>query len=87
MLSLDEGTPAAEAGKELRPFIGILAEESDRRTAAYLQNGCNAFNAKKPNFKPMGFWREQDVLEYIRKYAVPYAREIYGEIVEKTTAA
>ena len=75
--------PLLKLERELRPFIGILAEESDRRTAAYLQNGCNAFNAKKPNSKPMGFWREQDVLEYIRKYAVPYAREIYGEIVEK----
>lgn len=75
--------PLLKLERELRPFIGILAEESDRRTAAYLQNGCNAFNAKKPNSKPMGFWREQDVLEYIRKYDVPYAREIYGEIVEK----
>ena len=75
--------PLQEIEKKWKPFIGLMADESDRRQAAYLHTGCNAYHTKKPSSKPMGFWLEQDVLEYIRRYDVPYAREIYGEIVEK----
>ena len=75
--------PLKEIEKTHKPFIGVMADESDRREAAYLQTGCNAFNSKKPNSKPMGFWKEQDVLLYLKTYHVPYAKEIYGEIVEK----
>lgn len=76
--------PLKELEKTLKPFIGIMADESDRRTAAYLHTGCNAFNIRKPNSKPIGFWQEQDVLRYLRDYNVPYAKNIYGEIVERS---
>ena len=63
--------------------MSIMADESDRREAAYLHTGCNAFNSKKPNSKPMGFWKEQDVLLYLKTCNVPYARDIYSDIVER----
>ena len=47
------------------PFIGTLAEESTLRQQSYLKTGCNAFEGNRPNSTPLGFWREQDILEYI----------------------
>lgn len=61
-------------------ILGIMACESVLRTAKYLENGCNAFNAKEPNSQPMAFWLEQDVLKYLYDNKIPYA-SIYGQIV------
>lgn len=76
--------PLHELEKAMKPFIGTMADESDRRQAAYLHTGCNAYNMHKPSSKPMGFWTEQDVLRYLRDYDIPYAKDIYGEIVERS---
>ena len=62
-------------------IIGTMAAESERRRAAWLKTGCNAFEAKRPVSKPMSFWLEQDVLRYIRDFNIPYA-SVYGDIVE-----
>jgi len=58
-----------------------MAVESNRRRQAWLQTGCNAFEAKKPVSKPLSFWTEQDILQYIRRYGLEIA-SVYGEIVE-----
>lgn len=63
------------------PIIGTLADESQRRKQAWLQTGCNAFDAKKPLSKPLSFWTEQDILRYLRDFNIPYA-SVYGDIVE-----
>lgn len=57
-----------------------MAEESALRETAWLLNGCNAFNGKRPISQPISFWTEQDILRYIQRYNIPYA-SIYGEIV------
>lgn len=62
------------------PFMGMLADESALRKVNYLKTGCNAFNSKKPTSNPLGFWREQDVLEYIYTQQLPIAK-VYGEVV------
>ena len=62
------------------PFIGTLAEESALRTQSYLKTGCNSFNSKRPNSTPLGFWTEQDILEYIYKYKLPI-NKAYGEVI------
>lgn len=64
-----------------KPFVGTMASESKQRTNAWIKTGCNAFESKKPKSQPMSFWTEQDVLEYIVKYNVPYA-SVYGQIQE-----
>ena len=64
------------------PFIGTLAEESILRQQSYLKTGCNAFNSKRPNSTPLGFWREQDVLEYIYTNNLPI-NKAYGEVLFK----
>lgn len=65
-----------------KAIIGVMAEESSKRVQDYLRFGCNAFEAKRPISRPMGFWREKDVLLYLRKYKIPYA-SVYGDIVMK----
>ena len=65
-----------------KPIIATMACESGRREQAWIQTGCNAFDGKRPMSKPMSFWTEQDVLEYLRRYKVPYA-SVYGDIIEE----
>ena len=65
----------------LAPFIGTMASESQLRKKEWLQNGCNAFDNKNPSSRPLSFWKDDDVLEYIRRYELPYPT-VYGEIVE-----
>jgi len=61
------------------PFIGTMACESRLRESKYLQNGCNAFNAKIPTSTPLAFWTEQDILQYLKEFNVSYC-SVYGDI-------
>ena len=69
-----------ESGK--KPILGLMANESQKRRRDYLKTGCNAFDKKNPQSQPMGFWTEQDVLQYLKEYNIPYA-SVYEDIVEK----
>lgn len=73
---------AYEKNTGRKPIIGTLACESLLRRTAWLKNGCNAFAAKKKTSQPLSFWTEQDILQYIKKYNVPYC-PVYGDIVPK----
>ena len=64
-----------------KPFIGTMASDGKTRQDHYLQHGCNAFDFKRPISTPMGFWTEQDVLGYLKKFNEPYAT-VYGDIIE-----
>ena len=65
-----------------KAILATMATESKLRKNAWMANGCNAFDAERPISQPMSFWTEQDVLEYLRRYKVPYA-SFYGNIVEE----
>lgn len=67
----------------LMPIIGTMACESQQRKTEWLHNGCNAFDKKNPKSQPMSFWTEQDVLECLVKYKIPYP-SVYGEIKQDT---
>lgn len=73
--------PFQKYGKETgrKPYVGTMACESELREKEWKVNGCNAFDNKKPQSKPLSFWTEQDILEYIVKYELEYA-PVYGEI-------
>lgn len=59
---------AKELGMECA-ILGILADESRQREQDWLKNGCNVFHVKKDNqCRPLSFWTEKDILEYIEKY-------------------
>lgn len=62
------------------PFIGTMAAESRLRYSTWLKHGCNAFEKDRPTSQPLSFWTEQDILQYIKKYTVPYC-PVYGDIV------
>lgn len=52
-------------------ILGILASESYQREKAWLEYGCNVFNQFKDNqCKPLSFWTDDDINEYIEKYNV-----------------
>ena len=67
-----------ESGR--KAIIGSMASESFARQKAWEINGCNAFDSKRQISKPMSFWTEQDVLEYIVRLNLDYAK-VYGDIV------
>lgn len=60
-------------------IVATMAAESARRTMAWLRVGCNSFNGLGIS-KPMSFWTEQDVLEYIKTRGLPIC-SVYGDIV------
>lgn len=64
-----------------KPLMGTMAIESERRRYGWLQTGCNNFDSKRPVSKPISFWTNQDILQYIRDYSIPIA-SVYGSIVE-----
>ena len=71
-----------ESGKV--PFVATMASEGGVREGAYLKTGCNAYNIGKS--QPMGFWTEQDVLEYIVSNNIEIA-SVYGEIIKNNKEA
>lgn len=67
-----------ETGKY--PIVGTMAEESAQRELSWLQTGCNLFNGNNSISKPMSFWTEQDILQYLKICNIPYC-SVYGDIV------
>ncbi len=52
----------------LHPIVGTMADEGGQRKSAYLRNGCNSFSGTRPMSTPLGFWKEEDIWEYIHKF-------------------
>ena len=63
-------------------IIATMTDESILRLNTWLRFGCNAFNAKRPLSRPMSFWTEQDILQYIVEHNLKIA-SVYGEIKQK----
>lgn len=64
-----------------KSMLGIIAEESVIRKREWMKNGCNVYD-QNPNSRPMSFWTENDILEYLKRFNVPYC-SVYGDIVEE----
>ena len=69
-----------EKEAEKKPMTATMACESRLRENMWCQNGCNAFDVKRPHSKPMSFWTEQDVLQYIKEKNIDIP-EVYGDII------
>lgn len=80
-------TPSRQYEKRVgrKPITGMLAGESIKRKSAWIKTGCNAFDIKRPQSQPLAFWTDQDILQYIKKYDVPYC-PVYGDIVVDESA-
>ena len=72
-----------ESGRH--PIIGTMASEGGQRRSAYLRTGCNVFDGEhgRPMSKPMSFWLESDVWEYIKSRGIRYC-EIYDKGYSRT---
>jgi len=66
------------------PFVGTMACESRLREQQYLKTGCNGFNNKIPTSTPIAFWTEQDILQYLKEFNIPFC-SVYGEIKQDNT--
>lgn len=66
-----------------KPYIGIMSGESKLREQSIAKEGCNSFNAKRPISRPLSFWKEEDIWEYINLYNVPYS-DIYNKGYTRT---
>lgn len=63
----------------LHPIIATMTEESRVRKQAWMRTGCNSFEGKIQS-KPMSFWTEQDVFQYILQNDLEIC-SVYGDIV------
>ena len=75
-------SPLKKFGKQsgLYPIVATMASESQQRRGAWLKTGCNAFEGTNKMSKPMSFWTEQDVLEYIDVMGLEVA-PVYGNLL------
>lgn len=64
-------------------FVGGKADESNQRLRVYLKEGCNGFSASNPQSRPLSFWRDEDIWEYIRLRKLPYS-SIYDKGYTRT---
>lgn len=60
----------------LKPLIGIMAGDSNIRQRDILSRGCNVYEAKAPQSRPLARWVEKDIYEYIREFSLPIC-EVY----------
>lgn len=55
-------------------LIGTMASDSMNRRLDYYKHGCNAFDKKMPQARPLMFWNESDVWQYIKENGVKYCK-------------
>ena len=70
-----------------KPIVATMACESKLRENVWLNNGCNAFDAKSPQSSPMSFWTEQDVLELSIYADIKCLTPLFMAILSKKTAS
>lgn len=63
-----------------KPITATMADESLLRVSAWIRTGCNSFSEGAEISKPMSFWVENDVLEYIKTRGLPIC-SVYGDVV------
>lgn len=68
---------------ERKPFIGNTVAESKGRLQQYLRTGCNSYNLRAPNSKPLAIWTEENIWKYINQFNVPYS-DIYNKGYTRT---
>ena len=75
-------TPSKKYEKETgnKMFIGIVYGDSAIRNKYYLKNGCNSFDAKRPQSKPLSFWTVKDIWEFIKMDNVIYQLVFYNNL-------
>jgi len=68
------------------PFIGTMAADSRLRLQSFVRDGCNAFEGKRPQSRPMMTWTDDDVWHYIKTRKLDYS-SIYDMGYKRTGCA
>ena len=66
-----------------KPMIGIMAGDSDIRRRDIFSRGCNVYDAKTPQSRPLANWCEDDVYQYIKDFDVEIC-DIYSMGYDRT---
>lgn len=66
-----------------KPMVGIMAADSDIRRRDVAVRGCNVYDAKSPQSRPLAHWTKQDIIDYTREFAVNVC-EIYEMGYDRT---
>lgn len=61
-----------------KPMLGIKADDSMGRKTSYLKKSCNSFDSNRPVSKPLAFWTDKDIWDYIDKNNLNYS-SIYNK--------
>lgn len=72
-----------ERSARRRAIMGTMASDSVRRKFSYLKSGCNLVTGNNIASKPLSFWLEKDIWEYIHQRGLPYS-DIYDMGYERT---
>jgi 3'-phosphoadenosine 5'-phosphosulfate sulfotransferase (PAPS reductase)/FAD synthetase len=65
-----------------KPFMGVMASDSEMRKRQYIRYGCNVYEGKIRSH-PLSFWTDKDIWNYIRMNKIPYAK-IYDSGIKRT---
>lgn len=57
-----------------KPMMGTMAIDSHLRQLDHQKYGCNAFDKKRQQSRPMSFWKTEDVWEYIQQNNISYSK-------------
>lgn len=68
-----------------KPFVGTMADDSQRRETVYIKYGCNIYTKDKEVSKPLSIWTEQDIWDYIKINNVPYSTIYDDKVLEDGT--
>lgn len=69
------------------PIVGTTVGESQNRLESWLKNGCNAFDLKKPQSRPMSAWDRKDTKEVIDMYNIEISEAYTVHGYERTGCA
>ena len=64
-------------------IVGTMADDSNKRAAMYLKNGCFVMNKSLPKCTPLAFWKTADIWEYTKGNGIDYC-PIYDTGVKNT---
>jgi 3'-phosphoadenosine 5'-phosphosulfate sulfotransferase (PAPS reductase)/FAD synthetase len=60
-------------------YLGTMAAESNDRGMRFVKHGCNAYDMKRPQSRPLGHWLEDDIWDYIAAFAIPLPKDLYDK--------
>lgn len=69
-----------ETGRRMS-FVGVRTQESNLRKRSFNKQGCNAFKLKRPQSRPIMFWNDSDIEQYIKENNVELCEVYYDKWV------